>query len=132
MYFIPYKKNEALQNVFIQIPVELFDKELYGNLKSDSILLYGLLLARLSLSLKNNWADKDGNIYLVFSRKEAQKILNLSDKTITKAFKKLEEAKLIGESKELVRNFEKETNTFIDPVKQIAKENREKEWDREM
>ena len=35
-------------------------------------------------------------------------------------------------SKGLVRNFEKETNTFIDPVKQIAKENREKEWDREM
>lgn len=97
MDFIPYKKNEALQNVFIQIHVELFDKELYGNLNSDSILLYGLLLARLSLSLKNDWADKDGNIYLVFSRKEAQKILNLSDKTITKAFKKLEEAKLIYE-----------------------------------
>ena len=37
MDFIPYKKNEALQNVFIQIPVELFDKELYGNLNSDSI-----------------------------------------------------------------------------------------------
>lgn len=97
MDFIPYKKNEALQNVFIQIPVELFDKELYGNLNSDSILLYGLLLSRLSLSLKNDWADKDGNIYLVFSRKEAQKMLNLSDKTITKAFKKLEEAKLIYE-----------------------------------
>lgn len=93
MDFIPYKKNEALQNVFIQIPVELFDKELYSNLNSDSILLYGLLLSRLSLSLKNDWADKDGNIYLVFSRKEAQKMLNLSDKTITKAFKKLEEAK---------------------------------------
>ena len=75
MDFIPYKKNEALQNVFIQIPVELFDKELYGNLNSDSILLYGLLLARLSLSLKNDWADKDGNIYLVFSRKEAQKTM---------------------------------------------------------
>src|SRR5699024_10564509 len=33
----------------------------------------------------------------------------------------------IGESKELVRNFEKETNTFIDPEKQIKKEEREKE-----
>ena len=37
-----------------------------------------------------------------------------------------------GESKELIRNFEKETNTFIDPVKQITKEEREKEWDREL
>ena len=89
MDFIPYKINEALENVFIQIPVELFDNELYSNLNSDSILLYGLLLSRLSLSLKNKWADKDGNIFLIYSRKEAQKMLKLSDKHITKAFRKL-------------------------------------------
>ena len=35
----------------------------------------------------------------------------------------------IGESKELVRSFEKETNTLIDPEKQLKKEEREKEWD---
>ena len=34
----------------------------------------------------------------------------------------------IGESKELVREFEKETNMYIDPEKQIKKEEREKEW----
>ena len=33
---------------------------------------------------------------------------------------------------EIVRAFERETNIFIDPVKQIAKEKREKEWDREL
>ena len=38
----------------------------------------------------------------------------------------------IGESKELVRNFEKETHTFIDPVKQLKREEREKEWDLEI
>ena len=97
MDFIPYKVNEALENVFIQIPVELFNNELYSNLNSDSILLYGLLLSRLSLSIKNKWADKDGNIYIVYSRKEAQKMLKLSDKPITKAFRKLQDAKLIYE-----------------------------------
>ena len=35
----------------------------------------------------------------------------------------------ISDSKELVRNFEKETRTFIDPVKQIKHERRKKEWD---
>ena len=35
----------------------------------------------------------------------------------------------IGESKELVRDFERETNTLIDPEKQLKKEEREKEWD---
>ena len=38
----------------------------------------------------------------------------------------------LGESKELVRDFEKETNTLIDPEKQLKKEEREKEWDLEM
>ena len=33
--------------------------------------------------------DKDGNIYLIYSRKEAQKMLKLFDKTTTKAFKNL-------------------------------------------
>ena len=37
----------------------------------------------------------------------------------------------IGESKELVRNFEKETHTFIDPVKQLKCE-KEKEEEMEL
>ena len=38
----------------------------------------------------------------------------------------------IGESKELIKHFEKETNTLIDPVKQLKHEEREKEWDLEL
>lgn len=37
----------------------------------------------------------------------------------------------IGESKELIKDFEKETNTLIDPEKQL-KEERQKEWDLEL
>ena len=37
----------------------------------------------------------------------------------------------IGESKELVKKFEEETHTFIDPEKQLKYEEREKEWDLE-
>ena len=97
MNFIPYKVNEVLENVFYQIPKELLINPAYNNLDSNSILLYGLLLDRLSVSMKNKWIDKDGNVYLIYSRKEAQKMLKLSDKPITKAFRKLEETKLIYE-----------------------------------
>lgn len=38
----------------------------------------------------------------------------------------------IGESKELVKHFENDTNTLIDPVKQLEHEEREKEWDLEL
>ena len=33
----------------------------------------------------------------------------------------------LGDSKELVKDFETETRTFIDPVEQMKKEEREKE-----
>ena len=38
----------------------------------------------------------------------------------------------IGESKKLIKDFQEETHTFIDPVKQIENEEREKEWDLEL
>lgn len=63
-------------------------------------MLYGFLLDRLSLSIKNNWHDENGNVYLIFTRKEVQDKLNLSDKTVTKAFKQLSDVNLIYEKKQ--------------------------------
>lgn len=96
-----YKVNETLNHRYYQIPQELFANPLYKNaLNSDSKLLYGFLLDRLSLSIKNNWHDKDGNVYLIFTRKEVQEKLNLCDRTVTKAFKQLSNAKLIYEKRQ--------------------------------
>ena len=49
MDFIPYKANEYLENIFYQIPKELFINPYYKDLSSDSKLLYDLLLDRLSI-----------------------------------------------------------------------------------
>lgn len=101
MDFIPYKINEILENKYYQIPQELFINSLYKDkLNSDSKLLYGFLLDRLSLSLKNNWCDENGNVYLIFTRKEVQEKLCLSYKTVTKAFKQLTDCKLIYEKRQ--------------------------------
>ena len=77
-----------------------FNKNYRDKLNSDSKILYGFLLNRLTLSAKNNWIDENDNVFLIFTRKEVQKILNLSDKTATKAFKQLNECKLIHEKKQ--------------------------------
>ena len=77
MDFIPYKANEYLENVFYQIPKELFVNAYYKDLSSDSKLLYGLLLDRLSISLKNEWIDEEGNIFLIFSSKLVLLPINL-------------------------------------------------------
>ena len=84
MYFIPYKANEFLENSFFQVPKELFVNPYYTDLILASKVLYGLLLDRLSLSIKNKWTDKDGDIYIIFSRKEAQDYINDYFKTYPK------------------------------------------------
>ena len=96
-----FKINECTMYKFYQIPKELFENKLYKeNLNSDSKILYGFLLDRLSLSQMNNWYDKNGNIYLIFTREKVQELLNLSDKTVTKAFKQLTEVNLIKEKRQ--------------------------------
>ena len=117
MEFIPYCAEEAFQFCFYQIPKELFTNEYYkGKLSSSTILLYGLLLDRLSVSIKNKWTDKDGDIYIIFSRKEAQEKLNLSDKTVTKAFKELKNKKLIREKR---TGFKKNNIIYVGKINHV-------------
>ena len=85
MEFIPYKSNETLENKYYQIPQELFESSLYKDkLNSDSKILYAFIIDRLTLSQKNNWIDKENNIYLIFTRQEVQKKLGLSENVIGK------------------------------------------------
>lgn len=101
MEFIPYKSNETLENRYYQIPQELFENSLYKDkLNSDSKILYAFIIDRLTLSQKNNWIDKENNIYLIFTRQEVQDKLGLSEKTVIKAFKQLAETKLIFEKRQ--------------------------------
>ena len=96
-----YKINETLNNKYYQIPQELFVNRLYKeNLNSDSKILYAFLLDRLSLSQKNHWFDKEGRVYLIFTREEVQNKLCLCEKTVTKAFKQLAEVNLIAEKRQ--------------------------------
>ena len=75
-----YKINEVLSHKYYQVPQELFSNKLYkDNLNSDSKILYGFLLDRLTLSQKHNWVDKNGNIYLIFTREELKNKLEKLD-----------------------------------------------------
>lgn len=101
MEFIPYKANECFEYLYYQIPIELFfNKKYKDKLNLDSKILYGFLLNRLTLSAKNNWVDKESKVFLIFIRKEVQEGLDLSDKTVTKAFKQLKDCKLIHEKRQ--------------------------------
>ena len=94
MEFTPYKINETLNYMFYQVPMELFFNTKYKHLSLEAKVLYGLLLSQLTLSIKNNWQDENGNVYIILTREKAQELLNISDKTATKAFMKRNKDKL--------------------------------------
>lgn len=82
--FVPYKANEILDDVYYQVPIELFINPLYKKLNSDSKLLYAFLRYRHQLSVMNNWIDEKGNIYLIFPRRNYKKNLIYQIKLLQK------------------------------------------------
>lgn len=95
-----YKINETLKYSFYQMPQELFDNEKYKKLSLEAKVIYSFLLNRMKLSKINHWINNQGEIYLIYTRKEIQNKLNLSDKPVTRAFKELRNANLIKEEKQ--------------------------------
>ncbi len=112
-----YKINESLENSFYQIPEELFKNPIYKEkLGLEAKVLYAFLLSRMRLSAQNNWIDDDGYIYLIYKRVDVQKKLNLSDKTVTKAFKQLKEVKLIHE---IIQGINKPNIIYLAKIKHM-------------
>ena len=95
-----YKINETLQHSYYQMPQELFNNEKYRKLSIEAKVIYAFLLNRMNLSRINKWINGRGEIYLIYTRKEIQSKLNLSDKPVTRAFKELRETNLIKEERQ--------------------------------
>ena len=62
-----YYGKEADQFSFYRIPKLLFTDEHFKCLSNDAKLLYGLMLDRMSLSMKNGWKDKEDRTYIVYT-----------------------------------------------------------------
>ncbi|HGQ0605668.1 TPA: replication initiator protein A [Streptococcus pneumoniae] len=75
---------------FYMLPKILVTEDLYKNLSSDAKILYACLLERSSLSLKNDWIDEQGRVYIVFTVEEIMKMLNKSNKTAVKILNELD------------------------------------------
>lgn len=90
-----YKVSEAENYVFYKVPKALFTEGKYQSVSTDSKMLYGLLLDRMHLSVKNGWVDKHRRAYQFFTVKEAQEKLRFGHEKICRLFSELESADLI-------------------------------------
>ena len=62
-----YYGIEAEQFSFYRVPRLLIKDERFKKLSSDAKLLYGLMLDRMSLSMKNEWFDEDNRAYIIYT-----------------------------------------------------------------
>lgn len=88
---------QVKQYSFMQIPTLLITGEEFKELDYGSKILYGLLLSRINLSLKNkgNYMDSDGRVFVIFPIKEIVEKLSCTRKTGIKYLQNLEEYGLI-------------------------------------
>ena len=59
--------NEAEQFSFFRIPKVLFTDKRFKDMSTDAKLLYGLMLDRMGLSVKNCWLDEENRVYIVYT-----------------------------------------------------------------
>lgn len=105
------------------------NKEIKENLKTLEND-YAIKLKQEIRKVENKYEDE---IYhLEKENKFLKKIINTFEKTVNKFIKWIVKRFDIAEEDNLIRDFEKETHTLIDPEKQIKKEEKEKEWDLEI
>jgi hypothetical protein len=95
MVFNYYYGSEADQFNFIRIPKRLITDPLFADLSLSAKLLYGILLDRMSLSMKNKWLDKENRVYIIYQISEIMENLNMAEKTAIKTLKELEVVGLI-------------------------------------
>ena len=91
-----YRGMEAEQYSFYRVPKILFTAECFKELSCEAKILYGLLLDRMSLSMKNHWLDKEERVYIIFTVEEIAELLNCGTQKAVKLLKELDSEKGIG------------------------------------
>ena len=80
---------------FYRIPKALFQEQRFQNLSTDAKTLYGILLDRMSLSVRNEWFDKKGRVFIIFTIEDVKRTLRCADNKATRLLRELEEFGLI-------------------------------------
>ena len=80
---------------FFRIPKALFQEQRFQNLSTDAKILYGILLDRMSLSVRNEWFDKKGRVFIIFTIEDVKRTFRCADNKATRLLRELEEFGLI-------------------------------------
>lgn len=81
---------------FYRIPKVLFTDPFFKKLSCEAKVLYGLMLDRMSLSVKNRWFDEHDRVYIIFTIEDVRKMLGCCRQTAVNLMAELDTQKGIG------------------------------------
>ena len=95
MTFDYYYGAQAEQFNFIRIPKAMIVDPMFADLSVNAKLLYGVLLDRMNLSMKNRWFDSENRVYIIYQIAEIMEDFNFSKKTAVRYLNELEDFGLV-------------------------------------
>lgn len=96
MEFSYFYQQEADMYSFYRIPKKLFTDKRFRNLSTEAKVLYGLMLDRMSLSIKNQWVDEERKVYIYFSLDDVMELLNCKKNKAIDTMKELDSENGVG------------------------------------
>ena len=96
MQFDYFYGNEAEQFTFYRIPKILVTSPHFKKISDSAKLLYGLMLDRMSLSIRNGWLDDDNRAYIFFTTNDIMEQMCCGTEKATKMLAELDSEKGIG------------------------------------
>ena len=120
MKFDYYYGQEAEQFNFIRIPQLFFTDEQFVSMSCEAKILYGLMLNRMSLSMKNEWLDDENRVYIIYTVEDVMETMSCAKAKAVKTIKELEDMKLIEKNR---RGFGQPTLIYVKNF--ISKENKQ-------
>ena len=121
-----YYGIEADQFSFYRVPRLLIKDERFKGLSSDAKLLYGLMLDRMSLSMKNGWLDEENREYIIYTVDAIMEDLGCAKATCVKIMKELDSEKGIGLIEKKRRGLGKPDIIYVKNFATMSEETAEK------
>lgn len=95
-----YYGIESEQYSFYRVPKLLIKDKRFKKLNSDDILLYGLMLDRMSMSMKSGWLDEEGRAYIYYTVENIMEDMDCSRATCVKMMTRLKDIGLIEKKRQ--------------------------------
>ena len=93
------KQNDVVQFYHLQFPRWLLEDSRFVPVSMEAKFVYMLLFNRFQLSKLNGWINDQGEVFVIYTRRELSERLNISEKRVSAAMNELREYQLIWEKR---------------------------------